>query len=272
MEIAKEIGISIRVEKNELLHIGATESLLSEKKGSVFKFDFNSVIPASTFKGALRSSMENLLIDRHNELVSLFKLPKEEVDHIRPCIPSSSPSFAEKSLIKEIAGIKKYRGEIIGNTYKGFCEIKSTQSEIKRGKLGICPVCYFLGAHGIMGFLRIPNFISEREDNIIDQTCIRIDRATKTAADRAKVDYEHVKPYTIFKGTIEILSFPTQGFTFGNPRKIENEILDTWLGHIDKCVSEELLSHLLKPAVENIKFIGGGKSKGAGKVEVSFEV
>lgn len=276
MEIIKKIGISIKVEKNEMLHIGAAESLLSEKKGPIFKFGFNSVIPASTFKGALRSSMENLLIDKHKDLVSVFKIPRENVDCIRPCIPSSTPSFAEKSLIIDGNGDikKKYRGKLEDNgRYEGFCEIKSTQSDImKNNKLGICPICYFLGAHGIMGFLRIPNFVSEGEDNIMDQTCIRIDRATKTAADRAKVDYEHVKPCTEFKGNIEILNFSRLGFEFGTPRKIGDKTLDIWLKNMGKNASEELISHILKPAIENIKFIGGGKSKGAGKVEVSFEV
>lgn len=261
------IPISITVEAGSFLHIGAAPSPLTEKKGAVFKVDRIPVIPATSFKGALRNQIELLLIEKLQEFKTLFKL--EDDNLIKPCIPSPRPTKGEIELLRE-----KYRGEMNENKYTGHCEIQVDENNVITGKLGICPVCYFMGCTGIMGFLRFNNFCPYEGDWLIDQTNIRIDRKTQTAAHRAKVDGEQVKPGTVFKGIIEIISKTPVGFEFGEPRKIENEIIDKWLSNCGEIDLENrkkiLIEKILLPAIQNIKLLGGQKSRGAGKVKIEI--
>lgn len=262
------IPISITVEKGSFLHIGAAPSPLTEKKGSVFKVDRTPVIPATSFKGALRNQMELLLIEKFNDFKIMFT-PQEDY-MIKPCIPTPRPSKAEVDLLS-----KGYRGEMDRYKYTGHCEIQSDENNVNIGNLGgICPVCYFMGATGIIGFLRFSNFYPDEGDWIIDQTNIRIDRKTNIAAHGAKVDGEQVKPNTIFTGRIEIIDKTPQGFEFGQPRKIGNKTIDSWLenwSEQDKILRKKtLIEKIIFPALSNIKLLGGQKSRGAGKVKVEI--
>jgi len=260
--------VKIAVEEDSFLHIGSSPSPLTEKKAAVFKVDRTPVIPASSFKGALRNQMELLIIQNISNLKTLFNVDDE--NNLKPCIPAPRPTKSEQELLN-----LGYRGSMVDKKYTGHCEIQVDEDEIKILNLGICPVCYFMGATGIMGFLRFSNFYPDRGNWLVDQTNIRIDRKTGTAAPKAKVDGEQIKPGTIFHGTIEIINKTPQGFEFGNPRKIENIVIDLWLEKWQESDIEKrkkvLIETLLVPAIQNIKFLGGQKSKGAGKVKVEIE-
>jgi len=124
-----------------------------------------------------------------------------------------------------------------------------------------------------MGFLRIPNFWPKTGEYRIDQTSIRIDRKSGTAATGAIVTGEQVKPGTIFKGTLEIVA--QQGtFQFGKAREIGGTNVDPWLdGIASKPIGEAqllLINEILIPALNNINVIGGQKSKGAGKILIEL--
>lgn len=261
------IKISITVEDGSFLHIGAAPSPLTEKKGSVFKVDRTPVIPATTFKGALRNQMELLLIEKLEEFKTI--LNPENDNMLKPCIPSSKLTKAEVELLRN-----GYRGEMRDKKYTGHCEIQADENNVTSGGLGICPVCYFMGATGIMGFLRFTNFYPGKGDWLVDQTNIRIDRKTNTAAHKAKVDGEQVKPGTIFEGTIEIINKTPQGFEFGQSRKIGDKVIDMWLERWTETVSNNrkqiLIEKILFPAIQKIKLLGGQKSRGAGKVKVEI--
>ncbi len=261
-----ELPVKIRVAKGSFLHIGAAPSPLTEKKGAVFKVDRTPIIPATSFKGALRHQLELLFIDEIDKFAKLFSIPDEKKDLLKPCIPSPRPTKAEEELIRA----KKYREK--------HCEIKVVQDNISVGDLGICPVCYFMGAAGLMGFLRFSNFYPEGEGNVIDQTNIRIDRKTGTAAHGAKVEGEQVKPGTVFKGSISIvISEPIlkmQGIQFGDARRIDDKVIDKWLENWNESDNDKrvktLIEEILIPAIQNIKVLGGQKSRGAGKVDVKI--
>jgi len=127
--------------------------------------------------------------------------------------------------------------------------------------------------------LRIENFYPSNEGNIIDQTNIRIDRKTQTAAKRAKVDGEQVKPGTVFKGKISVvISEPIlemQGLQFGDARKIGDTVIDKWLEKYDKSKNEKvgyIIETILIPAIENITLLGGQKSRGGGRVKVDLDI
>jgi len=251
-----QIPIKISVQQGSFLHIGGSASPLTEKKAPVFSVDGKPVIPASSLKGAFRYQLEQILINKKDELKS--ELCLNNADLLKPCIPAPKPSKAEKQLLN------------LG--YRQHCAVKVEDDKVF-AENGVCPVCYFFGATGLMGLLRIPNALPELGEYKIDQTSIRIDRKSGTAASGAIVTGEQVKPGSIFKGTLEIIA--KQGnFEFGKPREIGEIKIDRWLdGIASKPTSETqllLINKLLIPALNNITVLGGQKSKGAGKVTVEI--
>ncbi|WP_427338335.1 RAMP superfamily CRISPR-associated protein [Caloranaerobacter sp. DY30410] len=279
-----EIPISIDVAENSFLHIGAAKSPLSEKDAPIFKIDRIPVIPATTFKGAFRHQLELLFIEKFEEFKDMFDLDKEKIKEeikkeiLKPCLPSTKPSKAEEELInmgmyreKTKLGSKEIVGCQISVNDKSILTPKISNSDV-----GICPVCYFMGTTGLMGFLRFSNLYSEYNSSIIDQTSIRIDRKTGTAAHGAKVESEQVKPGTVFRGSISILiSEPIlemQGIQFGDARKIGGVVIDKWLQKWKETDKNKrvriLIEEVILPAIQNIKVLGGQKSRGAGKVNV----
>jgi len=284
------LRLPIQIKVCSLLHIGAASS---EKKGSVFKVDETPIIPATSFKGALRYQLEQLFIknfvkkEKNNHLNNLFnilnyKLPdilskrfnynkgeNPKLEILKPCIPTQNPTKSEQELIG-----KEYRQYLkLGNSRIVGCKISISNKDISIPKtdtqeIGICPVCYFMGASGIMGFLRINNFFPYPED-----------RKIETVAYGEKVKIEYVKPGAVFKGYIDIIIHdPVQEVQFGYPRKIGEKTIDKWLKEKDENESEKyknerikiLLEEILIPAICNIKQLGGYKSRGAGKVNVDI--
>ena len=253
-----QIPLKITVREGSFLHIGGSPSPLTEKKAPVFSVDGKPAIPASSFKGAFRYQVEQLLIAKKDELKSELEITDERL--IRPCIPAPRPSRAEQELLK------------LG--YRKHCEIKVEEDKVEIPKdVGLCPVCYLFGATGLMGFLRIPNFWPEVGEYRIDQTSIRIDRESGTAATGAIVTGEQVKPGTIFKGTLEIVA-QQRTFQFGRAREIGGTKVDLWLdGIASKPIDEAqllLINEILIPALNNVTVLGGQKSKGAGKVSIEL--
>jgi len=263
------IPLKITVQEGSFLHIGGSPSPLTEKKASVFSVDGKPAIPASSFKGAFRYQVEQLLIAKKDELKSKLGIIDDEL--IKPCIPSTSPTRAEKTLIGQ------YRRQLRPKRRKDIlfegCWIEVEVEQIGIPQKGLCPVCYLFGATGLMGFLRIPNFWPEVGEYRIDQTNIRIDRESGTTAKGAKVDGEQVKSGTVFKATLEIIA-QQRTFHFGGARVIGGTKVDLWLdGIASKPMEAQLLliNEILIPALNNITVLGGQKSKGAGKVMLEID-
>jgi CRISPR/Cas system CSM-associated protein Csm3 (group 7 of RAMP superfamily) len=253
-----QIPLKITVQEGSFLHVGGSPSPLTEKKAPVFSVNGAPVIPASSFKGAFRYQVEQLLITQKDELMETLRITDEDL--IKPCIPAPRPTKAEEELLK------------LG--YRRHCEIKVDENKVGIPRKGVCPICYFFGATGLMGFLRIPNFWPEAGEFKIDQTSIRIDRRSGTAAHGAIVTGEQVKPGTVFKGAMDIIA--KQGsFEFGRPRIIGETKIDCWLDGlasegVDK-VQLLLINEILVPALNNLTVLGGQKSKGAGRVSITID-
>ncbi len=92
-----ELPIVVKVKEKSFLHIGAAPSPLTEKKGAVFKVGRTPVIPATSFKGALRHQLELLFIEKIGEFAELFNVENKEM--LKPCIPSPRPTKAKKNLL-----------------------------------------------------------------------------------------------------------------------------------------------------------------------------
>lgn len=252
--------LGIKVAAGSFLHVGGTPSPLTEKKQPVFTVDGQPVIPASSFKGALRQQLELLLIERRMQLAAALGLAGDKANLLKPSIPAPRPSVAERDLFG-----KGYRNE--------HSEIRIEEDKVRVPAGGLCPVSYFLGATGLEGYLRIPNFMPQAGEWRIDQTRIRIDRQTQTAAQGAIVTGEQVKPGSLFEGRLLIFQ-QRHGAAFGRCRVIGGTRVDLWLDSWteDNDVGRQLflINEILVPALNNIKVLGGQKSLGGGRVEIAL--
>ena len=252
--------LGIKVAPGSFLHIGGTPSPLTEKKQPVFTVDGQPVIPASSLKGALRQQLELLLIERKAQLAAALGLAGDKANLLKPSIPAARPSKAEQDLVTN-----GYRGE--------HSEIRIEEDKVRVPAGGLCPVSYFLGATGLEGYVRIPNFMPQAGEWRIDQTRIRIDRHTQTAASGAIVTGEQVKPGSQFEGRLLIFQ-QRHGATFGRCRMIGGTKVDLWLDSWTEGDDAKrqlfLINEVLIPALNNIKVLGGQKSLGGGRVEIAL--
>jgi CRISPR/Cas system CSM-associated protein Csm3 (group 7 of RAMP superfamily) len=255
------VRVTVEESTNNFLHIGSAGTPLSDIKMQVFKVNGIPMIPATSFKGALRHQLDEVL--KANRFSWAQRLRTSE-DSLKPCVPSADPSQAEKAAL-----VSQYR-VTDRKPYPQHCAVQIEAARIVANAGGICPSCYFLGAAGFPGFARINNFApqSGHNERPIQQTRLRIDRKTGTAAPGALVTVEQVRPGVAFEGSIEIFEEIT-GFTFGKCRTIGQQQLDPWLANSQMTPEEAqlfLLNECLFPAVRNITFLGGMKSVGAGAV------
>ncbi|MEM4284330.1 MAG: RAMP superfamily CRISPR-associated protein [Candidatus Caldarchaeum sp.] len=253
------LPLKLTVAEGSFLHIGGTPSPLTEKKQPVFSVDGRPVIPASSFKGAFRQQVELLLIQKKTELAQALKLTDNKADLLKPSIPASRPSKAEQDLLN--------RG------YRRQSEIRVEDDRVQVSEDSLCPVSYFFGATGLEGFLRIPNFFPQPGEWRIDQTRIRIDRTSQTAAPGAIVTGEQVKPGSVFTGKLYIFK-ERHGAPFGRCREIGGTKVDLWLAEWTEPDDTKrqlfLLNEILIPALNNVKVLGGQKSLGGGRIEISL--
>jgi len=260
------VDIVVKVGGGSFLHIGGSPTPLADKKAPIFMIGDQPAIPASSFKGAFRNKVEAYLIEHQDEIKTLFRV--EDAKCLMPCIPASKPTAAEKSFLTNKAVYREKN-----------CEVEVDEKRIKVPDSGICPVCYLFGANGLMGFLRIPNFLPITKGlSKLEQTQIGIDRKTGTFRHGAIVRGDQVLPGTKFVGKLEIL-LNDGNFEFGVPRKMgENNkpVLDTWLNNTEtedlNEIQIKIIDNLILRPLKELDRLGGQKSKGAGKVEITVGV
>ncbi len=255
------LSIKVTVAEGSFLHVGGTPSPLTEKKQPVFSVEGQPVIPASSFKGAFRQQVEALFIEEKEAFAASLGLSGSQVELLKPSIPAPHPSKAEKDLFS-----RGYRDE--------HSEVRVDDDQVRVPHNGLCPVSYFFGATGLEGYLRISNFFSIPGEWRIDQTRIRIDRMSQTAAPRAIVTGEQVKPGSVFRG--ELLVFTErQGTPFGRCRTFGGAAVDSWLNSWSEKEDTKrqlfLLNKVLIPALRRVEVLGGQKSLGGGKVTLSLD-
>jgi CRISPR/Cas system CSM-associated protein Csm3 (group 7 of RAMP superfamily) len=255
------VRVTVEESTNNFLHIGSAGTPLSDIKMQVFKVNGIPVIPATSFKGALRHQLDEVL--KANRASWAQRLRTSE-DSLTPCIPSADPSQAEKAALASQYRVTERRQP------PRHCAVQVEDDRIVPNAGGICPSCYFLGAAGFPGFARINNFAPRPglDERLIQQTRLRLDRKMGTAAPGALVTVEQVRPGAVFEGSFEVFE-EISGFRFGECRTIGRQQLDPWLAKAQMTLQEArlfLLNECLFPAVHNITFLGGMKSVGAGAV------
>jgi hypothetical protein len=238
----------------EPFRIGASKDVMSAFESPVATIEGKVVVQSPTLKGFLRNKMEEYLIDKY---------PKNDI--MKPCIPSSEKTISadERILIQD----GKYRD-------KGACQYSS--EDFKKRSNSICPTCYFLGANGLSGFVRVPYLYADISNKPDELYSLRIDRAKDTGVDKTNRDYQIMPDNVVFKGNIEIMiKNGVNDWELGRIRKIQdNNKLDGWLKETSvkyqkkfiDLTPDELIEEFVLDRLKGEGIIGGFKSKGCGKV------
>ena len=259
----KEKTFTITLKTKEPLRIGGKKDPLSGADNPVTRVGGKLVIPGSTLKGALRTRIEEFLIDSH------YSNGKWEdgLEHFKPCIPGAELSEDEVLLVKS----GKYRDQ--GGTCRYPCNDRSCGKEISHS---ICPVCYVLGSMGLNGFVKVPFLYAEGSASELYSS--RIDRGTKTVATGTNRPYELIPDGTVFTGQLVVLLEDTVlGWKLGEPRHLGEARTqgDKWLdgnkGKVDERGQLDFISTYLVERLKNINLLGGYKSKGFGTIQVEVK-
>lgn len=244
------------------LRIGGVEDPLTGIHNPVARVGDKVVVPGSSLKGALRAEIEQFLIDNHYNKSSQSWSQGELA--FQPCIPATRFTADEQALIDA----KKYRSEACHYPCE---ERRDRRGEcVKGGRLSdhsICPVCYFLGAMTLPGFVRVPFLYAEISAEELYSA--RMDRARGTVVDGTNRQYQLIAAGTKFTGTLVIISEdPVAGWKLGESRPLRDKTQgDKWLEG-KSHQAEELISTYILERLKNIKVLGGYKSKGFGQVKI----
>lgn len=232
----------VQVKTLEPFRIGGLADPLSQADNPIASIGGRPCIPGSSLKGCLRAEIERRIND------TFFGKEGINWENLRPCLPAFKTSIEEKRL----AGEKRYRDR--------GCSLGGDRT--------ICPVCYLLGAQGLVGFVNVPFLYAEPGYSTLPG--VRLDRAFGTVVDGSNRKYQVLPQETLFDGTMEILvedSF--LGWKLGSPRPLkENERADAWL--LTKQFEPDFIAkHFIVDRLQAITHMGGFKSRGCGRVKVT---
>lgn len=224
--------------------VGGVADPLSQSDNPIAVVGGRPCVPGSTLKGALRAEIERWLIE---QAFDPDQRRWKDVE-LRPCIPSTRLSDEEQRLVNE----GRYRGKAC--TYPDGT---------------ICPVCYLLGAQGLVGFVSIPFLFAEPGYQILYSSSI--DRAAGTVKKGTNRPYQLIQPETTFSGELEIvLEDKFLGWKLGSPRPLkENSTADAWLREIQ--YEPEELAQFVVDRLCSIDRLGGYRSKGFGRVRIQVK-
>jgi CRISPR/Cas system CSM-associated protein Csm3 (group 7 of RAMP superfamily) len=260
----------IELETIEPLRIGGVEDPRSGIHNPVTSLGDRVVIPGPSLKGALRAELEQFLIDGwYNK--SSQRWAKEKMT-FQPCIPAPNPTIDEQALIKSgkyKLGSCHYPCRFEERTERGTKVFRGDCTEAgKPNPHSICPICYFLGAMGLNGFVRVP-FLYAEISATEELYSARIDRARSTVVEGTNRPYQLIAAGTKFAGELVIvMEDAVTGWRIGKPRPLtDKSVGDKWLEN-ETSRAEDLINTYIIQRLKSIRILGGYKSKGFGEVKI----
>lgn len=244
----------------EPFRIGGVNDPLSDVNNPVTTVGGRLVVPGPSLKGILRNAVEHHLI---NSYWRDGCWPEKELA-LQPCIPTTRRTLDEDGLVNQ----NKYRK----NACHYPCLKKPCPSE-KENEMShtICPVCYFFGAMGVIGFLRVPFLLASSSGNELYSS--RMDRSIGTVVEGTNRPYQLVPNGVQFTGTLEVLIKDTVlGWELGKPRPFPEKQTkgDEWLKDAKRS-PDELIKEFVLDRLQAITLLGGYKSKGFGRVKIEVK-
>jgi len=246
------IRYKIKLETKAPFRIGGVKPIpgTSDVDSPVVKLGDKIVVQGTSFKGAFRAELERYLID------CFFDKESNRWSNawVKPCIPADEKTIShdEKKLVEK--------------------EIFKYSCSYPKEKDYICPICYLLGARGLVGYVEVP-FLRLVKGSPEILPFIRADRVTGTSAKGEKGalgKFEAMPEGSVFEGTLTILEEDDIiGWRLGEPRDLAGSKGDEWLKSGD-WTKERILRELIEERLVNIKKLGGYKSKGFGDVKITL--
>ena len=247
----------VEVEALEPVRVGGAPDPLSGQDNPVAIVGSDATIPGSSLKGALRGEIERFLIDRYYD-ARAGRWPDNR-RAAQPCLAATQVWRSEEQLVNS----GRYR---LTKAAQGRRRPESICAyPLPQGATGICPACYLLGAQGLVGFVKVPFLWCQVSPDALYSA--RIDRSSGTVATGTNREYQLLPRGTRFGGTLYLLEEDTAlGWRLGEARPLPGNP-DAWLAlgwDRDTIVKELLVERL-----EAIRYLGGYKSKGMGRVRVT---
>jgi CRISPR/Cas system CSM-associated protein Csm3 (group 7 of RAMP superfamily) len=226
---------AITLTTTEPFRVGGKSDPLSEAENPVAVVGGRVCIPGPSLKGAFRGELERFLNDTYYD--NQNKTWPQDKLALQPCIPGTKLLSDEQRLVNE----KHFRGPSCHYP----CDIGSRGKCGKRHDEchGICPVCYLLGAQGLIGFVQVPFLFTDiRYDELYSA---RLERTSHTVVRGTNRSYQLVPPETAFTGILEVLiSDSLLGWELGRARELkESSMGDAWL-HDGQWSQEKVLGDL----------------------------
>ena len=180
---------------------------------------------------------------------------------MKPCIPSAYNTLSADE--KQLIGKGKFREG-------GGC---SYSSNPRNRSESICPACYLLGAQGLIGFVRVPYLYTNTTPE--EMYAVRIDRATGVVSEKTNRDFQIIADGIEFNGVLEVVvKDSVKQWELGKTRIIDEKLgagaNDAWLKK-GEWNADRIINELILERLKGINLLGGFKSKGCGKVEISVE-
>ncbi len=173
-KLNKIVEISIEYTTKSALGIHAgKESAFSAVDQPIVRIGGKSVIPGSSIKGVLRSTLESLMSE----------------NNIKVCIP-------EAAIPKEHMRDKERYAMEIGRLTP--CEAS--------GEKKVCPICQIFGAAGLSGQAMFLDAVPVNDPRIIKRVHVAIDRENKAASRGSLVELEAVDAGSKFEGKIRVIN------------------------------------------------------------------
>jgi CRISPR/Cas system CSM-associated protein Csm3 (group 7 of RAMP superfamily) len=248
MQVTKKYKVTL--ETKSPFRIGGKRDPFSSLDQPIVRIGDRVVVPGTSLKGAIREEMERYIIKNH-----------ADENNLKPCIPSSERMLSddERKLIQEGA----YRG--------ASCHYPCDHEKEHSTKHSICPVCYLLGAQGLVGFVTVPFLYASVTSGELPAT--RIDRVTRTVAEGTHRFYQIIPAGVKFEGMMTVIfEDKLRKWYLGNPRPLQgNTQGDSWLTSAgwDK---DKIVKDLIIDRVQSVGILGGLRSSGAGEVAITVHV
>lgn len=245
----------------EPFRIGAKEDPLSGADNPVTRVGGRLCIPGPSLKGSYRANLERWLYDEFFDR----KTNSWKSDKVKPCIPSTKLTRDEDDLIKK----KRFRGTAC--VYKvEKIDRRQQRDQFEPRDRSICPVCYLLGAQGLVGFISVPFLFSDMSYETLYSASR--ERATNIVKEGTNRPYQLTADNIKFAGVMKVLiKDDFIDWELGKARPL-NEIpnADAWISSILGISAEWILENMIINRIKNITKLGGYGSKGFGGVSIEI--
>lgn len=175
-----------RIEMQTALHIGGGRITLSHSDSPVVLTpDEKPFIPGSSFKGALRSTVEKLVPNLPGLRTCGLSTKEDEIDPLREGKADWCPTAHQAALIKRRRDLSE----------------QDIQKQLEKERENLCHTCQLFGSQYTAARVNINDLyvVEEAWSGIIQiRDGVAIDRDSEKAKDRLKYDFEVVPAQAVF--------------------------------------------------------------------------